>query len=131
MVAVLGIVQVALLLILAAVLLSFAKQLTVHVTTVQTSVSKVDQDGSVLIVSAETHVSLDTVSHNQVVTETDASGTKSVETRVTIPAITEVDALMVNGQVTKTAQWVSGVQVILLLLHVVVLVTTQDQVTVD
>ena len=98
-----------------------------HVTTVQTSVSKVDQDGSVLIVFVETHVSLDTVSHNQVVTETDASDTKLVETRATIPVIIEVDVPWVNGQVTKIAQWVSEVQVILHHLLVVVLATTQVQ----
>jgi len=94
---------------------------------VQTSVSKVDQDGSVLIVFVETHVSLDTVSHNQVVTEIDASDTKSVETRATIPVIIEVDVPWVNGQVTKSAQWVLEVQDILHHLLVVVLATTQVQ----
>lgn len=131
MVAVTGIAQVASLLILAAALLSSAKQLTVHVTTVQTSVSKVDQDGSVLIVFAETHVSSDMDFHNQVVTETDAPDTKSVETRATIPVTIEVDAPTVNGQATRIARWVSEVQDTLHHPLVAVLATTQDQVQVD
>jgi len=98
---------------------------------VQTSVSKVDQDGSVLIVFAETHVSSDMDFHNQVVTEIDAPDTKSVETRATIPVTIEVDAPTVNGQATRLARWVSEVQVTLHHPLVAVLATTQDQVQVD